>query len=232
MKKNIEIGLNFFDLAKESYAKTKDQLLKFLLYAGVFMVLTLIADTIVEEEMSFPFLLIAVLIYILQPWYGIGMMRMSLKLLDSKIVSFEDFYSDLFFVIRYIGLVFLSTMITFFLLLLFIVPGIIAALTLFFSAWVFIDKGSDIFDSLSISKKMTYGYRVDLAWLVFWIILFNIAGALVLGIGLFFTAPFSIVIVGLAYQKISHSYFKMGKTTGVKKLTTARIKKKTSRRDA
>ena len=87
-------------------------------------------------------------------------------------------------------------------LILFIIPGIIFAIKLQFVDYLIVDKKMGI-DSLSKSWNMTKGVKWNLFLLWILIALINIAGALLLLVGLFITVPLSVVATAYVYRKLS-----------------------------
>ena len=85
----------------------------------------------------------------------------------------------------------------------FIIPGIILGVMFQFYKYAIVDKKLGIIESLNYSKELTSGYR----WTIFGIdvvlILINVAGVLLLGIGLLFTVPLTFIAEALMYKKLT-----------------------------
>ncbi len=101
-------------------------------------------------------------------------------------------YLYLFFVSLMVGLSILLGLV--FLL----VPGIILALGLSFSSY-FVAEGGVPVDSMKKSWRTTKGIKWKLLWLGMLIVLINIAGALVFGVGLLLTVPFTKLVISDVY---------------------------------
>jgi len=85
-------------------------------------------------------------------------------------------------------------------LLLLIVPGIIIAMVLSFALYAIVDQKVGVFESLSMSNKMTTGYKWQLFGMVFVTIGINILGALALLIGLLVSVPLTYLIWARTYD--------------------------------
>lgn len=88
-------------------------------------------------------------------------------------------------------------------LVLLIVPGIIAALSLIFATYLVIDKNLGPIEAMKESVRMTKGHRWQLFLLALSLIGINILGALALMVGLLVTIPVSLLAVAHAYRKLS-----------------------------
>ena len=87
-------------------------------------------------------------------------------------------------------------------LILLVVPGIIAALALMFSSYLVLDKGMMPLAALKESARLTKGHRLQLLGLMALIVLMNIAGMLVFFVGVFVTAPVSMLAMVHAYRML------------------------------
>lgn len=133
----------------------------------------------------------------------LGFVNIALKLIDKKKVEKKDlFFQDFGLVFMYIVTNLIRTVIIIVGFILFIIPGIIFAIKLQFVDYLIVDKKMGI-DSLSKSWEMTKGVKLNL--FLFWILLalINIAGALLLLVGLFITIPLSMVATAYVYRKLS-----------------------------
>lgn len=90
-------------------------------------------------------------------------------------------------------------------LVLLIIPGLIIAAAFLFTPYLIMDKGYGPFEAMAASRRMTEGHRVRLILLMFAIVLFNLVGALALGVGLFITVPVSMLAVTHAYRMLEQA---------------------------
>lgn len=115
-------------------------------------------------------------------------------------------FSDLFvwspFFWRYLGTTILfGLMITVGLIAL-IVPGLVLISTFFFSSFIAIDRGLYPRKALMESIKLTQGIRLQIFQFIVSIIIINLAGALLFGIGLFITYPLSVLASLFLYREL------------------------------
>ena len=73
-----------------------------------------------------------------------------------------------------------------------------------FYQYLIIEKKSGPIQALKTSWRMTRGsaWNLFILWLI--IIIINLAGALALGIGLFFTVPTTMVAMAYVYKKLEN----------------------------
>ena len=77
--------LNFFTLLGRAWNRPKDMLFQLIGYFALFIALSSTADYLSQQEDStFIISLIAILIYIAQPWFSLGLMKMSIKIIANK----------------------------------------------------------------------------------------------------------------------------------------------------
>jgi len=145
----------------------------------------------------------AVIQWVVTAGITLGFVNIALKLIDKKKVEKKDlFFQDWGLVFIYIVTNLIRQIIIIAGLILLIVPGIIFAIKLQFVDYLIVDKKMGI-ESLSASWKMTKGIKLNL--FLFWVLLalINIAGALLLLVGLFITIPLSMIATAYIYKKLS-----------------------------
>ena len=133
---------------------------------------------------------------------SMGVIRITLRLVDGKSYKIEDLFSVSNQLLQYIlGSLLYGTLI-FVGFLLLIVPGVIFAVKYQYVTYLIIDKGLDIGEAFSKSSQMTQGHKFHL-W-IFSIVLglVNILGFLSLIIGLFVTIPLSWIACAYVYRKL------------------------------
>lgn len=97
-------------------------------------------------------------------------------------------------------LVSLVTLVGFILL---IVPGIIAAITLMFTPYLVVDKGMKPIDAMKESYRLSKGHWLDLFLLMIVLIVLNVIGALLLGVGLLVSIPVTMLTIAHTYRTLS-----------------------------
>ena len=88
--------------------------------------------------------------------------------------------------------------------LLLIIPGIVFYVRLVFVKFITTEKEMSPRAALKESKRITKGHRWKLFFLLCAVILLNIVGFLCLVVGIFVTAPLSMLALAVAYKKLSH----------------------------
>lgn len=179
----------------------------FLFILGVFVVLILVysipsvlQNTLQQE--SGLLAVVTIFVWILNMIVNMGIINISLKFVDGKKPDIMDLFyrkSLLHFII--VSLVTALIIAVGFVLL--IIPGIYLAIRLQFSTYLVVDKGMTFVDAIKKSWKMTEGQVWNLFLFTLLLILLNIAGALLILIGLFVTVPTSGIAAAYVYRKLS-----------------------------
>lgn len=81
-----------------------------------------------------------------------------------------------------------------------VVLGVILGLMFAFSTFLVIDRGLGPIGALQESYRITNGYKWDLFWLSLLLLLINLAGLLALVVGLFVSAPVTLLALTHAYR--------------------------------
>jgi uncharacterized membrane protein len=84
-----------------------------------------------------------------------------------------------------------------------VVLGAILALMLLFSGFLVIDRGLGPIQALKESYRITRGYKWPLFSLCLLLVLINVVGLLVLIVGIFVSAPVSLLALTHAYRVLS-----------------------------
>lgn len=141
--------------------------------------------------------------WFLQAWFGMGVLMLILSFVDGNKASYKILWSTPEKVLPYLGLSFLQGLIVAVGTILLIVPGIIWGLTYMFAPYVFVDQKLGVMDSLKRSGEITKGRKWELFGFVILLMLINMAGALVFGIGLVITIPVVMIAYAKAYRTFS-----------------------------
>lgn len=86
--------------------------------------------------------------------------------------------------------------------LLFIIPGIIAAISYSFAEYIFIDGNEDALACLKASKKMLMGYKKDYFEFILSFTLWFLFGIFTLGIGFIYVIPYFLTSNVLYYDEL------------------------------
>ena len=147
--------------------------------------------------------LINVLHYLANVLLTMGFATVALHAAYGDQVTFDQFFSKFGKFFHFFIAMILYTLIVFVGLLLFIVPGIYWAIKYCLYPFMVLDKGASGWDALKFSAQATYGYKWDLLGLFAALILLNIAGALLFGLGLFITIPLTWIAQAYLFKKLT-----------------------------
>lgn len=134
---------------------------------------------------------------------SLGVMRMTLDLVDGKKPNFNDFYQQYPLLLKYIGTGIIQGLIVFAGFLLLIIPGIYLSVKLGFSSYVVVDKKVGPFDAIKSSYEMTKGNWWNIAFLGLVSFFICLAGVLALLVGLFVAIPVTTLAYAYVYRKLS-----------------------------
>lgn len=140
----------------------------------------------------------------IQTLLAIGLTSFVLKAHDNvESVQLADIWNPKFFW-KYLGTDILYGIAALVGLVLLIVPGIVVILTYQFAQYIVIDKGLDPIDALKESARITRGSRWELLLFLLVILLLNIAGVILLFVGLLVTIPVTALAMVHAYRVLEH----------------------------
>lgn len=155
--------------------------------------------------LTLPLFLFAFLMIILQVLVHMGTLKLSLNLVDGKGGDFSDFFIHYPYLIRYIMGYFLCCLIIALGICLFIIPGIILAITYQFTLFLILDHNLQPWQALNQSARITRGHKWQILGFNLLIVLFNVAGFCLLGIGLFVTVPISVFVMTQLYRYLERA---------------------------
>ena len=131
-----------------------------------------------------------------------GNFIVSAKLLQGKTPEFRDFFAGFQY---FLPLLLLSLVAGLFIgigTLLLIIPGVYLAVAYMFASYLVVDRRLDFWPAMELSRHTVnprwFGYFAFMLLLV----LLNLAGALLLGVGLLVTIPLSFCAVTVAYADL------------------------------
>lgn len=133
---------------------------------------------------------------------GLWQVRISLNVADGKPGAFSDFNAIVPLIGKGILTQLLYMVIVFVGLLLLVIPGLIWLIKYQYALYFVIDKGMKPFEALEASGKLTDGVKWQLVLFNIVIGLINLAGALLIGIGLIVSVPVSIIAAGYVYRQM------------------------------
>ncbi|MDP8263350.1 MAG: hypothetical protein P9M13_08610 [Candidatus Ancaeobacter aquaticus] len=196
-----ETKFSLGDALQFGWNAMKDNLLYFV---GVIIVAVLPSVILSILEGLVPSLSIVwqVASFLVNIMIGIWFIKIALGMCDGVKVSFGELLScgSLFINYAAASIVFMILVTIGFILL--IVPGIIVAIACMFFTYLIVDKNMGPIESLKKSAAITKGARFDLFVFIIVLGIINIIGALCLGIGLFVTAPTTMVAMAYVYRQL------------------------------
>ena len=155
------------------------------------------------EEMSVPLgMLLLFAGWVITTMLSMGFLYLGLEMARKKHVSQEDVLHPAPCFIQYVIVSLLYSAIVFVGLLLFIVPGVIWAIRYGFYQYLVIDKCANPFRALYISGQLTKGHTWKLFLLGLALIVLNLLGVLLVGVGLLVTVPLSVLIGARVYDRL------------------------------
>jgi len=131
-----------------------------------------------------------------------GLLKIILSVTDGRETRIGDLFSagDVF--ISYLLGSILFGLIMAVGILLLIVPGLIFSVMFLFYGFFIVDKHMGPVEALKASAALTKGVRWQLFGFILILSLLNVAGALLLAVGLFVTVPVSWVAIAFVYRKL------------------------------
>lgn len=134
---------------------------------------------------------------------SMGLIRIALKIVDGKPVETADLFQRADLALPYfIASVIVGVMVGIGFVFL-IIPGIYLAITFGFFGYNIVDKEHGIVESIEQSAAITKAQKGDLFVFGVVLVLFNLAGAIALGIGLLITVPVSMLAMAYVYRKLN-----------------------------
>jgi uncharacterized membrane protein len=200
IKKALDFGYNTF---KQNY--------KILLLVVLFMLLVNIVPDFVSDKLknaelpfivSVFFLIFGIMFWVLRIIISMGMVRVSLKLINSKKVVFSNLFDDINRFFDYLIGTILYVLIIVGGLILFIIPGIIWMVRFQYFGYFIIDKKKGPIESLKLSFHATDGSVINIIIFNIIALIINFIGAAFFAIGLLLTIPITMLANMYIYNKL------------------------------
>ena len=182
----------------------------FLLLLGVGLgILSLIANALQHAIMAAPLLFAVVYLIVIgiNAFASFVMVTACLEVHDYGTIEFDDLTKAFPQLIPYlIGYVIFGVAIIIGYLLL-IVPGIFLTVKLFLYMYLVVDKKMNGIDALKLSYEMTTGHFMELFLFFLSVLVINVIGLLLFGIGLLVTVPITGIAGAYVYRKLAQKTF-------------------------
>jgi uncharacterized membrane protein len=196
----------FVEAIKFGWEKMKAN---FWLFFTVLVIMALISaasdriDKIQKDNFNFSLIFASLAISLVSIFIQMGLTKITLLVHDNLPASLDDLHKHQNrFLDFLIALIVYSVVVVIGIILL-IIPGIIWAVKYQFMPYFVIDKNMKPMEAFSASAKATDGQKMNLFLFGLLLALFNLAGALCLLVGLFFTIPASAVAMAYVYRKLT-----------------------------
>lgn len=181
-----------------------------LFLMGVVLVVTAVStasDTVLRSLAVGSGLLFAlnILAFVVNTILSMGMMLTALRVHDNVETGFADLLEPVPLFWKYVVVTFISMMCFMIGLVLFIVPGIMVELAFSMALYIVIDKEVGPIAALKASYHVTKGHRLNLLIFIALLVVLNMLGALLAGIGLLVTIPVSLLALVWVYRWLEGS---------------------------
>jgi uncharacterized membrane protein len=140
--------------------------------------------------------------YLVQMATQMGLVRISLRLVDGREPGYGDLFGDLTTFWRYVVGNLLFLLIILGGLLLLVVPGIIWSIKYQFAPFLIVDRNIGIKEAFKESAGITSGVKWELVLFFLLVMGLNLLGLLAFAIGLFFTLPATMIAYAFVYRKL------------------------------
>lgn len=177
----------------------------FFLAMLITMVTSSVLDTTEMEPFTGPALIMALMSFIIGVFVEMGMVTFAIRAHDNvQTVAVKDLWNPTPFVHYLVGQI-LTGIIVIIGLVLLIVPGIIAAIALFATSYLIIDKNRSPIEAIKESYALTKGHWMSLFVFMLAIVGINLLGLLALFVGLLVSIPVTMIAIVHMYRQLSHA---------------------------
>ncbi|MCX7112542.1 MAG: hypothetical protein NTX45_20930 [Proteobacteria bacterium] len=169
----------------------------------LFWLLQAIPQVVIQKiEIAWLAVILGFILLLFQYFLWAGMIKIILSVTDGRETRIGDLFSagDVF-VSYLLGSILFGLIMAVGILLL-IVPGLIFSAMFLFYGFFIVDKHMGPVEALKASAALTKGVRWQLFGFILILSLLNVAGALLLVVGLFVTVPVSWVAIAFVYRKL------------------------------
>ena len=139
---------------------------------------------------------------ILSPIFTAGFYIVAFKIAKGRTPSFGDFFAGFNNFIQLFLTNFVSAILIALGLILFIIPGLYLAIAYMFSMPFVVDKHLDFWSALETSRKLITRNWFSFLGLALLLLLLNLGGVLLFGVGVLVTIPWTFCTIAAAYEDI------------------------------
>ncbi len=199
MNKDFSMGeaINF------GFQKTIKYFWTFFLIVLTIMILEWPLQYRLREEHNVAIIIILYLLTIvIGTIINLGTINIAVKLSKNEDITYGDLFTKARLFWKYLFASIIYSIIVLLGLILFIIPGIIWSIKYQFFGYFIVEEDINPIESLRASAKITEGLKFYLFIFMIFIIILNVVGVILLGVGLFITIPITIGAYGFLYRTL------------------------------
>lgn len=144
--------------------------------------------------------IISVTLTFVQLFIGLGFIKTMLLLIDDEYVEVADLFNNFRSFLSYFVAYFLYLIAVIIGLFLFIIPGIFIAIRFQFYPYFILENGDSSVNALKKSLNLSQSLTLELLLYGIAVIVLNLAGVLLFGIGIIFTYPLTTMATAVIYK--------------------------------
>jgi uncharacterized membrane protein len=144
----------------------------------------------------------SVIVYAVSSTFALGLAKIYLRYRDGEKPIFENLFDGLARLHVYVAACFILSIAIGMGLILFVVPGIIFLIRLWFVGFVVVDERVGPLEAIQRSWDITRGHTLDLFLLFLLLVGLNLLGLVILGVGLLVTVPMSGLSLAFLYRHL------------------------------
>lgn len=146
--------------------------------------------------------LLSFLLTLVQLYLGVGFIKIMLLLVQDKLADVADLFNNIRIFLSYFVSTFLYGIAVLIGLFLLIAPGVYLAVRLLFYPYFVIENGDNSFTALYKSFDITRDLTLELFLFGITVLLLNILGAFLFGVGVIFTYPLTTMATAVVYRSL------------------------------
>jgi len=199
-------GFSAGEAIKFGWQETKNNFWKFsALFVGIFIIATILSVALnaLQGNNSAEYMMMNLIATIFNIFISIGIITITLRIYNKKPFDFFDLFANVHLILKYFGASILFGLIVFLGCLFFIIPGIILAIRMQFFAYIMVDQQLGPIEALKKSAEITKSCTFSLFLFGILLIIINLCGMFVLGIGLLASFPTTLLAMAYVYKKLS-----------------------------
>lgn len=143
---------------------------------------------------------ISIILTFIQLFIGLGFIKTMLLLIDNRHVEVADLFNNFRVFFSYFVAYLLYLIAVIIGLFLFVIPGIFIAVRFQFYPYFILESGDSSFTALKKSFYLSQNFTLELLLFGIAVVVLNLAGILLLGIGIIFTYPLTTMATAIIYK--------------------------------